>query len=862
MDWSLTRGRRKQPSSVITCEDCQPSEDDGPIPGLLVKDTLTVVTPSGECKIELCLGDITKLPQQDKVDVILISAYGGCYSKGVGVMGALYRQMDMDVYQLAKSHKEEDLQDLYSCWWTKPLPEHLPYKRLLCFETRGSTTFSGVTGYDLNRGAKGRPSELVSHAFRCLVPILNNQDGTVITPLLNSGSQGCDECEMLQGMVENAVNWMKAGLPLRLLKIVIYSKVMSRTTASMILQRADGTEILDLFSQLKQRLETKSPIPKEVKLDYDIYLSFSPKDQSTVDSIQTALRTIKPDIRIYLSNQKLDEDAIWQNDIYAVMTKSARVITVLSPNYLGSPDCLEQYNIALCCNRQSYRDILAPFYIATVTLPTYMGLVQYSDCRDDPEVQITNTCQQLIKSLPPSTQESSPEDGTTTTIAQEIEDDEPFCYDVFVSYSHCDSEAANYIVGVLKELDPTLRVFYDIQELKTGHAWQQTLYHSIDGSRSMLAVLSNNYLRSAVCQEEYSLAQMKHLAQDKLKLIPLRIEELEKEESSFTEVAMVTATPDVFKVAADTVCHSLVSWLHGKTGAKSDSVEGLSNLLAEAAVSDRLNIENLMEVHRKKTFKNEYKTVSLPLKDVFPPKCFISEMDEDKAKYHEVTGEVILSFHPHDEKFALSFKSLLEWAAPKVVVLVDAPSDQERLHQLDNARHIVAFLSPHYVESPKHVEEFHIALWRQRVSPVQAPLLLPVKVLKLAWKPTYFQLVGSMIDLWDAMWPSLDTSFPRTGWLRSEELLVSRSTSLALMELGRITIEIIQTAKNLPEETELKVRPALLNPVQVKAEIKALAQATKKHTWGHRSSDSTLMDCTCIVCQRTQKLFKNAKIST
>nr|XP_054763822.1 uncharacterized protein LOC129270468 [Lytechinus pictus] len=264
MDWSITRGRRKQPSSVITCEDCQPSEDDGPIPGLLVKDTLTVVTPSGECKIELCLGDITKLPQQDKVDVILISAYGGCYSKGVGVMGALYRQMGIDVYQLAKSHKEEDLQDLYSCWWTKPLPENLPFKRLLCFETRGSTTFSGTTGYDLNRGAKGRPSELVSHAFRCLVPILNNQDGTVITPLLNSGSQGCDECEMLQGMVENAVNWMKAGLPLRLLKIVIYSKVMSRTTASMILQRADGSEILDLFSQLKERLETKSPIPKMI----------------------------------------------------------------------------------------------------------------------------------------------------------------------------------------------------------------------------------------------------------------------------------------------------------------------------------------------------------------------------------------------------------------------------------------------------------------------------------------------------------------------------------------------------------------------------------------------------------------------
>ena len=77
---SLTRGRRKHPSSPVTCGDGQASsEDNGPIPGLLVKDTLTVVTPSGECKIELCLGDITKLSQQDKVDVILISAYGGIF---------------------------------------------------------------------------------------------------------------------------------------------------------------------------------------------------------------------------------------------------------------------------------------------------------------------------------------------------------------------------------------------------------------------------------------------------------------------------------------------------------------------------------------------------------------------------------------------------------------------------------------------------------------------------------------------------------------------------------------------------------------------------------------------------------------
>lgn len=47
----------------------------------------------------------------------------------------------------------------------------------------------------------------------------------------------------------------------------------------------------------------------------------------------------------------------------------------------------------------------------------------------------------------------------------------------------------------------------------TGHEWQRTLYHSIDGTSCMIALISPSYLKSAVCMEEYSLAQTKHLSQ-------------------------------------------------------------------------------------------------------------------------------------------------------------------------------------------------------------------------------------------------------------------------------------------------------------------------------------------------------------
>ena len=38
-------------------------------------------------------------------------------------------------------------------------------------------------------GRRVRPHEMVGNVFRCLVPVLKNEPGTVISPLLNTGAQ-------------------------------------------------------------------------------------------------------------------------------------------------------------------------------------------------------------------------------------------------------------------------------------------------------------------------------------------------------------------------------------------------------------------------------------------------------------------------------------------------------------------------------------------------------------------------------------------------------------------------------------------------------------------------------------------------
>ena len=44
---------------------------------LIVENRIYVPTYNGEKEIQLCLGDITMLPVEDKVDVILVSALPG-----------------------------------------------------------------------------------------------------------------------------------------------------------------------------------------------------------------------------------------------------------------------------------------------------------------------------------------------------------------------------------------------------------------------------------------------------------------------------------------------------------------------------------------------------------------------------------------------------------------------------------------------------------------------------------------------------------------------------------------------------------------------------------------------------------------
>ena len=68
--------------------------------------------------------------------------------------------------------------------------------------------------------------------------------------------------------------------------------------------------------------------------------------------------------------------------IIVLFVFDGRIIAVMTPHYVDKAECLEQYNLALCCNQVTHTEVLAPFYMQTVdSFPSYMTLIQYTECR-------------------------------------------------------------------------------------------------------------------------------------------------------------------------------------------------------------------------------------------------------------------------------------------------------------------------------------------------------------------------------------------------------------------------------------------------------------------------------------------------
>lgn len=323
--------------------------------GMILIDTITVRHQSNKHLIEYFVGDLSKLTENEKVDVLIVSAYPDDYtSTSTSLIGSL-AHINVSVKELA-TDKEVDLRKFSSCWLSKLIDRpNVHFKRLLCFEPRH----------------RGIASEVVGDIFRSIVPFTTSNPpiSKLAIPLVASGDQGESPLVMLSALVEASVHWLSVGLPIDCIKIVINPST-------------DCESLREKFAELKMKYNDTTSETQHSIFRYDFFVSYSQRNKEDIDQLVDELKNSKPSVRIFMDRLELQPGAAWQQHIFDALDESRKIICVLSPEYLASKVCKEEFNIALFRHRESLGRVLIPIYLYSAELPTYMKMIQYEDVRE------------------------------------------------------------------------------------------------------------------------------------------------------------------------------------------------------------------------------------------------------------------------------------------------------------------------------------------------------------------------------------------------------------------------------------------------------------------------------------------------
>jgi hypothetical protein len=325
-------------------------------------------------RIELYQGDLTVLTAAEAFDLLVVSAFPNNYMPISGTLiGALDRK-GLSVQALADA-KEIDLRASFSCWLSREFTPHDPglqFRRILCFEPL----------------VRGRPPEVVGDIFRALTPFLAEKPDikSIALPVVSTGNQGWPVAEMLSPLLEAALNWLENGLPLSCVKIVTLSD-------------AHAQEALQVFSGKKAQYVSSVPSPRTQGFEYDVFISYSRANASESEIMERALRECRPDIKIFVDRKDIDIGSAWQPQIFETLDRCHKVVAMLSPDYLGSKVCKEEFNIAWIRGRETDEEVIFPIYLYTTALPTYMKYRNYCDCREGDKSKIAEASSKLLAAL-------------------------------------------------------------------------------------------------------------------------------------------------------------------------------------------------------------------------------------------------------------------------------------------------------------------------------------------------------------------------------------------------------------------------------------------------------------------------------
>lgn len=327
-------------------------------------DTLTVKCGSEKKFIEIYQGDLTDLTPDEAVDVLVISAKPYDYwPTPSSLIGALSRK-GVSVMQLAQE-KYEDKRKTCSCWMSHQIVQSHPgiqFKRIVCFET-----------------VQAEPPEAVGDIFRFLVPFMGGEFPltSIAMPLIACGDQKFPVTRMLPPLLHAATSWMGLPSSLKRLKIVAFSD-------------SETLELKNVFSHLKEEYDGFT-LKANTNPEYDVFISYSRKNDDEASLIVRELQTLRPQLKLFYDKISIDVGMAWQKKIYDAIDNSRKILITLSPQYLASKNCMDEFNIAML-----RAENLFPIYLSTAELKEYVREFQYFDCRENDGIKLRLACKELL----------------------------------------------------------------------------------------------------------------------------------------------------------------------------------------------------------------------------------------------------------------------------------------------------------------------------------------------------------------------------------------------------------------------------------------------------------------------------------
>ncbi len=204
-------------------------------------------------------------------------------------------------------------------------------------------------------------------------------------PVLSSGNQGYDRIKMLDAILQSACTWLKNGMPVEKIMIVEINPRKAH-------------ELKDYLKLFKEKYNYTSKSEHNTSR-YDLFMSYSHSNRPEVDYFINTLKDVYPRARLFVDRFEIDLGSSWQQKIFDALDNCGKVVTFLSPQYLKSEICKEEYNIARLRSLKTSKSIIQPILLYSTTLPTYMETIQYHDCREADKQKLLTACNQIIASI-------------------------------------------------------------------------------------------------------------------------------------------------------------------------------------------------------------------------------------------------------------------------------------------------------------------------------------------------------------------------------------------------------------------------------------------------------------------------------